>query len=266
MQSINHWWYQKSKLLRFVVSLTIVTILLIGTTILFLSALRVKADDYKWFLIVLCFLSAFFLIISLATDEWKIKEDEKKYNPYWSNLFSNLSIEIAGGILLTVIFGIAIPSQQAEIEKSRMIKILIGRLRNQNIAYVTATVQELSNRGWLYDGSLNGEDLSGANLQDQDLSGARLEKVNLMNANLRNTSLVGASLRQTRIGGAELGRSNLKGADLANVELIDNSNSQGEASAQFDTLTILPDNTFWGLTTDMTRFTDTNNPNFYHHP
>jgi uncharacterized protein YjbI with pentapeptide repeats len=96
---------------------------------------------------------------------------------------------------------------------------------------------------------LVGADLSGANLQEANLYDANLEGVNLSGANLR-----GANLPDANLEGANLEGAILQGARLENAQLT---------NALFDESTILPDTTNWAPDIDLTRYTNTSQPNFW---
>ena len=77
-----------------------------------------------------------------------------------------------------------------------------------------SAVDELRERGWLTDESLQKVDLQGANLSGVNLSSARLRDANLNNANLS-----GANLAGTQLNDANLSSADLRGADLTGVDL-----------------------------------------------
>jgi len=116
----------------------------------------------------------------------------------------------------------------------------------------------------LEDADLQGADLWGADLRwallgDANLQGARLGSASLQKVVLRDASLQGANLVLAKLHGAHLVGANLHGTDLWSADL------QGAIleDATFDERTTLPDSTQWALSTDMTRFTHPEHPDFW---
>jgi len=125
-------------------------------------------------------------------------------------------------------------------------------------------------------------DLSGANLESTSLCRASLANAIIRGANLRASKLQGANLRKailfkTDLKGANLARSNLGMADLrlacleqANLRLanLNRANLMGAklAGACLDQAdlagAILPDGTLFSDETNLSRFTDSSNPEF----
>jgi uncharacterized protein YjbI with pentapeptide repeats len=105
--------------------------------------------------------------------------------------------------------------------------------------------------------------LSGATLQDANLQGANLQDADLQKAYLQGAFLVQASLQGANLQHANLHEATLKLSDLPSH------------IARFDEKTILPDadnighefnpiyDKYWTPETDMSRYTDSNHPDFW---
>jgi uncharacterized protein YjbI with pentapeptide repeats len=91
--------------------------------------------------------------------------------------------------------------------------------------------------------------LQGADLSHADLSHAHLPVANLHQARLIKANLQEVNLWQARLPGADLTGANLRGANIAGLAC--------------DAETVLPDGSHWHESTDLTRFTDPNHPNFW---
>ncbi|MAU10046.1 MAG: hypothetical protein CL607_09515 [Anaerolineaceae bacterium] len=79
---------------------------------------------------------------------------------------------------------------------------------------------ELTSRGWLHDGSLNGAQLSGARLNGADLRGAILSRADLSDADLNVAQLDRVRLTGARLNGAALQGSSIMEADLMDSYLM----------------------------------------------
>jgi hypothetical protein len=117
---------------------------------------------------------------------------------------------------------------------------------------------------YLTRANLRGADLIGGHLQlakleGADLRGAYMGSVNLEGADMRGVLLVGADIRLANLQDVDLSYANLLGSYLSDANLLGVS----LAGAIFNEATILPDGSLWSRTTDLTRFTDPNHPNFW---
>ena len=129
-------------------------------------------------------------------------------------------------------------------------------------------------RADLYKANLGGANLGGANLGGAFLGGANLgganlykadlEDASLWEANLGGANLRGANLRGADLVGAFLGRAFLVGADLVGAHL-GGADLEGACleRAELSEDSILPDGTKWTLGTEMARFTDPDDPDFW---
>lgn len=150
--------------------------------------------------------------------------------------FGSLSAEFAGALILSalLLFLVTVPNQRRETNELK--RGLIREMRSSDNGIALLAVEELAERGWLFDGTLQGAGLAGANLQgadlaDADLRGAtlvdaNLQGVDLANANLQRAFLIGANLQQATLVGANLQRATLEYANLQRVNLV-NADLQG---------------------------------------
>lgn len=170
--------------------------------------------------------------------------------------FQNFGTEMFGAFLTFLLIEVLVDTRR---NKERLIRQLGSRANS----IALNAVEELSVRGWLSDGSLEGRRFVQANLQGADLLGAELEGVNLGGANMEGVNLNVASL-----AGATLAAANLKGAILADTVLGDADLREADLTeahvlAYFNEGTLLPDGTHWKPGTDMDRFTDPKHPEFW---
>ncbi len=134
---------------------------------------------------------------------------------------------------------------------------LIPRLRSRVSAVALSAIDELSQVGWLYDGSLQGAYLSSANWQGAKMRDADLQEALLAAANLQGVDLFRANLRGTHFWRANLREVNLTAANLLDA-ILHEANLTG---AIFSEETVLPDGTNWKPDADLGRFTDPKHPN-----
>ncbi len=165
-----------------------------------------------------------------------------------------------------------------ELQQREWLEDESGLLKGENLA--GAKLQGAN----LLRANLQNTNLFGANLQDTDLFQANLQGANIQFSRLPNADLRGANLQTARLfhvnlQDANLGLARLQGADLrfANLQrvVLFGANLQGvnlfNAKLQnailehttFDENTILPDESKWTPGTDLTRFTDSDHPDFW---
>jgi uncharacterized protein YjbI with pentapeptide repeats len=100
--------------------------------------------------------------------------------------------------------------QRIAREKAKLVDDMGSRTREVAVAAIAA----LSEKAWLYDGSLSGAYLATANLREADLARAALE-----GADLHRAELGGASLQVARLPEADLSFANLEGAQVVDANL-----------------------------------------------
>lgn len=108
--------------------------------------------------------------------------------------------------------------------------------------------------------NLNNANLERANLWQASLKMATLSGANLVGVTLGDVDLGGAYLSDSNLTKAYLGGANLTGANLNNAKL-DNIIWESELNGKLHTA-IMPDGSIWTPKTDMTRFTDSEHPEF----
>jgi hypothetical protein len=145
-----------------------------------------------------------------------------------------------------------------------MTKLKGARLAGANLRGANMMISDLRDAE-LTGISLQRAHMAGANLQGVDLARASLQEANLTHANLQGVGLVGTSLQGAYLEGTNLQGAHLHVANLEKAFLVD-ANLQGITgleTAQFDEATILPNSSKWTPGTDLSRFTDSNHPNFW---
>lgn len=143
----------------------------------------------------------------------------------WTTAYYSIRAELIGIGVTVLIIDNANEAVKRREEKKR----LILQMGSPDNAFAVEAVRQLTERGWLIDGSLNGARLMKADLNDAnlfraelinaDLRLAKLQKANLWLANLYETMLGnadirGADLNEANLYKADLRRANLQGANL----------------------------------------------------
>lgn len=125
---------------------------------------------------------------------------------------------------------------------------LVQKLQNPDVKIVSQAIDELRQRGWLQDGTLEGVNLRFSRLNGADLSNANLSRANMSMTNLRGANLTNSCLKNARLVGADLREANLmlanlEGALMVRVNLHDAKNINDEQLIQTSRLrgTTLPD-------------------------
>jgi uncharacterized protein YjbI with pentapeptide repeats len=176
----------------------------------------------------------------------------------WLDLMTHFGLQMAGAVATFVLVDQILSRNE---ERKLLNCELVPRLRSRVNAVALAAVGELSQNGWLYDGSLQGAYLSGANLQ-----GAKMRDANLQEALLAATNLHGVDLFRANLQGAHFWRANLREANLTAANMLDAILQEANLTgAIFSEETVLPDGTNWKPDTDMKRFTDPKHPNAWRH-
>ena len=218
------------------------------------------------------------IVMALVSSIWAVW-----HTGDWEGLALNFGTEMAGAVvtylLLELVIG-GMEEREAKKEEREAKKVnLVAQLGSRAQDVAIAASEELARLGWLYDGSLQGAalamanlqraNLDEANLQGASLSGAKLQGAHLARANLQGAVLLGAKLQGARLSGAKLQGAYLSWVNLQRAYLVQ-ANLQGafllQANLQgveFDKDTILPDGTKWTPGTDIARFTDPKNSDFW---
>ena len=171
----------------------------------------------------------------------------------WEDLIMHFGLEMAGAVAAFVLVDQVLNrSDERKLLNCEMIPRLRSRVNNVALA----AIEELGNLGWLYDESLRGAYLSGANWQ-----GAKLRDADLQEALLAAANLQGADLFRTNLQGTHFWRANLRDTNLTAANLQDAILQEANLTgAIFSDASVLPDGTTWKPGTDMARFTDPKHP------
>jgi len=192
------------------------------------------------------------------------------------------------------------------VQQARQKKTLINRLRSQAASPALDALDQLRASGWLYDGTLESENLSLVNLQGADLRttvideletgelvrksvppsfgnanlryaclkdailvGADLSAVDLQSANLNGAQLKDAHLRMSNLRHADCARADLRGVSLEACDM-EGANLKdaiiSEPLARCDSRTVPPDGTYWSSDGDLYRFVDRSRQDFWEPP
>lgn len=138
--------------------------------------------------------------------------------PSWLvEMHQELASELVGAGLAVIVIDSANRWAALLGEKKRLIRELASK--DNATAYNSA--EELRDRGWLMDGSLQHAYLSRANLHGVDLWHADLREAKLLAANLCEAILWHADLRRADLSYADLRKASLWNANLQDVEMIE---------------------------------------------
>ena len=130
-------------------------------------------------------------------------------------MWTNLAAE-AAGLAFTVLVVDVIRAKQNEEREKRDLILQMGSPDN---AFAREAVRRLRMRGWLYDGSVRGANLFGADLHRADLVGADLRGARLCGADLRRADLRLADLQMAALMSTKLQKACLIGAKLSGAGL-----------------------------------------------
>ncbi|MBZ0281657.1 MAG: pentapeptide repeat-containing protein [Anaerolineae bacterium] len=177
---------------------------------------------------------------------------------WWADVSQGLVTEMAGAVATFWLINLIFEGRRQREQKTETVgehkAALIRKMRSSIKEDVIRAVEELSENGWLHDGSLREQ-----NLEYVDLRDVNLWRANLQEANLRFTNLQKVHLELANLRGANMALAQLQGASLVDADL------QGAhlAGEQFDEHTFLPDASLYSRSSDIRRFTDPNHPQFW---
>ena len=189
---------------------------------------------------------------------------------FWADYYANISAEFGSVAITVLIIDTLSRRRQKQEEKQRLIR----QMSNKDNGIALQAVEELRALNALKDGTLrriNIEEanLSGVRLGRADLRQARmdfssLDEGHLFFANLERADMSGVDLSSAVMTGANLRYANLVAADLRGALLTEVDLMHAKLdNAKFNENTRLPDNTNWTSESDLKRFTDPTNPNFW---
>jgi uncharacterized protein YjbI with pentapeptide repeats len=240
--------------------------------------------------IILLLISIMTGVIGYATTH----PDGFQLSTFLADFYANVSSETAS-IAITVLIIDTLNRRRERTSATLMERHqLVSQLGSGVNEVSRRASEELRDRGWLVDGTLQGVDLRTADLNDTklwdaDLQGANLQWAKLKNANLNGSNLAGANLKQANLQAAraagadcrganffeaklyrvnfkdallqeaDLRHAHLEGARLTNASLC-NALLEG---AHLDEKTVLPDDTHYTPETDLARFTDPQHPRYF---
>ena len=160
-----------------------------------------------WLPVVLAALLVIGLLLSLGV---------ASFTRDWGRLALSLGTELIGAVVTYLLLERVVRRGRGHRSEKAD---LIMQLGSSEREVSTAAADELRQRGWLFDGSLQGAKLWGANLQEVDLWGADLQGAKLVMANLQGAKLAMANLRGAILWGTDLQGANLWGANLQEANL-----------------------------------------------
>lgn len=141
-------------------------------------------------------------------------------------------------VLAILSLAVTVAGTTTALKTRRDVRRLGQQLHDEDLAIALGAVEELRERGWLYDGRLVGGympwwNFRATNLQSADLSGAYLkgaafgarydsqDRLVMPAANLRAADLSGANLQEVDLREVDLRGANLADADLREAVLLD---------------------------------------------
>jgi hypothetical protein len=232
---------------------------------------------------------------------------ERFFQDAWTLSLENNIFIVMGPEFVSIAIGVLIIDwANTALQQGRQKETLINRLRSQAASPAQDTLDELRASGWLYDGTLESENLSQVNLQGADLRttvideletgdivrtsvppsfgnanlryaclqdailvGADLSAVDLQSANLNGAQLKDAHLRTSNLRHADCARADLRGVSLEACDM-EGANLKdaiiGEPLPRCDSRTKLPDGTYWSSDGDLYRFVDRSRRDFWEPP
>lgn len=138
-------------------------------------------------------------------------------NRFLSDFYANISTDLVS-IALTILVIDYLNEKRATEQKKYQ---LVRELGSSDHGFATRAVRELIANEWLYDGSLNGAYLSGANLHNEDLYGLQMTDGWLIGANLEYTNLNDATISNVIMNGSKLTNARMWNINLSKTSLGD---------------------------------------------
>lgn len=142
-------------------------------------------------------------------------------------------------------------------------------LPHSKLEGVDLKLANLSN-SYLYGSDLSKSNLAGANMDNSNLQNTNLANCYLSGTKLRNVDLENADLRNAVLTAIDLRGANLRNANLDNAPVFTSTSVLNSDTLEFEDQshskeyqTILPDGSLAKASTDMSRFTDPENPEFW---
>jgi hypothetical protein len=142
------------------------------------------------------------------------------YTALVNDFYANITVDLFS-IFLTVLILDKLNERRAEQQEESEKQSIIGQIGSSNNTFALEAVKLADRKGWLADGSLNGKNLSNANLEEAYLANAKLSNVNLENSILYKANLSGANLTNANFNNTDLTRANFRVADLRGTSFKD---------------------------------------------
>lgn len=224
------------------------------------------------------------LVIAFITAIISLMLETDRSRQWYGDWFQGVSTEMIGAAVTTIFFTFIVGAVQDRQAQSELKLELLTQLGSSVNSEAIRAAEELTRRGWLRDGTLQGVDLGFANLSNARLffgdfrdaimfstilSNADMSETNLQGAIMQGTDLRGAILKDANMQDTDLETASLEGANLSGANLrgayLLNANLQDATltGAQLNEQTTLPDGSNWTPNTDTTRFTDAAHPDFW---
>jgi len=150
------------------------------------------------------------------------------------------------------------------VGNSRRKAELINKLYSRSTDVSVDALQQLHDRGWLKDGSLENMVLMGVQLPEAAFSLAQLEWTELSLCKLNKCSFFLSNFSNACFASSDLEGSKFEGVELYGTDFR-NANLKGVVfeNCSCDQFTRLPDGTYWATENDWTHFTDPTHPQFW---
>lgn len=144
-----------------------------------------------------------------------------KYPDNWcfslfiKEIYANLSCELISIAVTILLINYLYEKREESSNKRRLIR----ELGSEDKGFTSRALKEIKELGYLADGTLNGADLSSANLEGLDFSGAVLKNVNFSMARLNNSIFREVILEGVILNGAEARQCIFERSVFSNVTL-----------------------------------------------
>ncbi|KAA3642804.1 MAG: pentapeptide repeat-containing protein [Chloroflexi bacterium] len=156
------------------------------------------------------------LFIGLSSISFYFYPDKWLFSDFIYAFYANVSTELISiGITILIIDQLYKNQDEKEL-KTR----LIWDMGSMDQAHSLRAIKELKFRNWLYDGTLENQDFTLANLEDAEVENAKLKEANFTKANLVKANFQNATLNKCNFSESILFECQLQEAKLQNAKLI----------------------------------------------
>lgn len=238
------------------------------------------------------------ILISVLAVLFKVGRDDIARDDYSLNLYTELLGVIVSVVITVFVIDELNRRRDDRRRKEELKERLLREAKSPEPTIARNAFHEMTERELIYgeESILRGANLKGASPVDVDLTGATMDGVNLEMTNFSNCSFKYANLEGAKLRSADLTHSHfdtanlenadMEGARLAHANLVDAylsganllnakangaylflvpSESEGEAEpslTEYEQMT-LPDGSLASKNTEMSRFTDEKQPDFW---